>query len=295
MQTCCQMHTILDYTTDEKIWKTLQSQWAMCKCTNTIGPGTKILPHMLNEWQLHPVKLKCKLEYKSHYMYQVIWKGTVTEAITWLKQHNPHYADIIPNDDWYSSITNSELATLVHEDEVHQERSQSTLVNINTQTHDPDLDDEEQIHEEQSTDDILNVKGNKAVVIEINTNGDEETDNELREEQAALDHKQELTADALPSVVQIENLKDQVYQCAPGKYNIPKYILLDEDLEVLAFPDFFPYGEGGYYSEQSTKLPIQKYFQQHLLNVAFTLLKIQNAAFVHNTVLISNKYKVILT
>ena len=182
-------------------------------------------------------------------MYHVIQKDTVIGAITWLKQHNPHYADIIPNDDWYSSITNSELATLVHEDAVHQERSQSAVVNINTQTHDPDLDDEEQIHEQQSTDDILNIEGNKAVVIENNTNDDEETDNDLQEEQAALDHKQELTGDALPSVVQIENLENRVYQCAPGENNIPKYILLDEDFEVLAFPDFFPYGEGGYYSE----------------------------------------------
>ena len=41
IQTCCQMHTILDNTTDEKIWRTLQSQWTMCKCTNTIRPGTK--------------------------------------------------------------------------------------------------------------------------------------------------------------------------------------------------------------------------------------------------------------
>ena len=105
------------------------------------------------------------------------------------------------------------------------------------------------LHEQQSTDDILNVEGNKAVVIENNTNDDEETDNDLQEEQAALDHKQELTGDALPSVVQIENLENRVYQCAPGENNIPKYILLDEDFEVLAFPDFFPYGEGGYYSE----------------------------------------------
>ena len=44
-------------------------------------------------------------------------------------------------------------------------------------------------------------------------------------------------------------------------------MLLDEDFEILPFPDFFPYGEGGYYSELTTKLPIQKYFQQHLLNV----------------------------
>ena len=57
---------------------------------------------------------------------------------------------------------NSELATLVHEHAVHQETSQSTVININTQTHDPHLDDTEQIHEQQSADDILNVEGNKA-------------------------------------------------------------------------------------------------------------------------------------
>ena len=57
-------------------------------------------------------------------------------------------------------------------------------------------------------------------------------------------------------MVQIENLDNRVYHCVPGENNIPKYILLDEDFEVMAFPDFFPYGEGGYYSEQSIKLPI---------------------------------------
>ena len=142
----------------------------------------------------------------------MIQKDTVIEAITWLKQHNPHYADIIPNDDWYSSITNSELDTLVHEHAVLQETSQCRVVNINTQTHDLHLDDAEQIHEQQSADDILNIEGNKAVVIENNTNDDKETDNDLQEEQAVLDCKQQLTGDALPSVVQIENLE---------KLNIP--------------------------------------------------------------------------
>ena len=47
-----------------------------------------------------------------------------------------------------------------------------------------------------------------------------------------------------------------MYQCAPGENNIPKYKLLDEDFEVLAFADFFQYGERGYYSECSTQLPI---------------------------------------
>ena len=71
----------------------------------------------------------------------------------------------------------------------------------------------------------------------------------------------------MPSVVQFENLENQIYQCAPGENNIPKYILLNNDSEVLAFSDHFPYGGGGYHSaNRKVKLPIRKYFQQHLLN-----------------------------
>ena len=51
--------------------------------------------------------------------------------------------------------------TLVHEDTVHQERSQLAVINTNTQTHNHDLDDEEQTHEQHSTDDILNMKETK--------------------------------------------------------------------------------------------------------------------------------------
>ena len=40
---------------------------------------------MPNELQLHPLKLKHNLEYKSHYMYNMIQKDTVIEAITWPK------------------------------------------------------------------------------------------------------------------------------------------------------------------------------------------------------------------
>ena len=37
---------------------------------------------------------------------------------------------------------------------------------------------------------------------------------------------------------------------------------------MLAFPDLFPYGGGGYHSaNRNVKLPIRKYFQQCLLNV----------------------------
>ena len=94
---------------------------------------------------------------------------------------------------------------------------------------------------------------------------DSETDidTEVVEEQIAINKRQELTGDPLPSVLQFENLENQIYQCAPWENNIPKYILLDNDFEVLAFPDLFPYGTGGYHSaNRKVKLPIRKYFQQ---------------------------------
>ena len=58
----------------------------------------------------------------------------------------------------------------------------------------------------------------------IDTGSDDE-DTELVEDQAAVNCRQQLTGDPLPSVVQFENLENQIYQCAPGENNIPKYMM----------------------------------------------------------------------
>ena len=93
-------------------------------------------------------------------------------------------------------------------------------------------------------------------------------DNELLEDQATLDRRQNMIGGPLPSVVKFDNIENCIFNCAPGENNLPKYVLLDEDFELLAFPDLFPYGCRGYnYTDRSVKLPIRKYFQQHLLNV----------------------------
>ena len=140
---------------------------------------------------------------------------------------------------------------------------------------DDDIFDQPLQHKNTGTD-KLNTKNNEklctkqsysAKMESLNTESDDEG-MELVEDQAASNHRQELTGDALPSVLQIENLENQIYQCAHGENNIPKYMLLDNDFEVLAFPDLFPYGSGGYHNlHRKVKLPNRKYFQQHLLNV----------------------------
>ena len=70
----------------------------------TLDQIIDILPHMPSDLQLHPVKLKHKLEYKSHYMYDMICRDFVISAITWLKEHYSHYADIKLNEHWYNDI-----------------------------------------------------------------------------------------------------------------------------------------------------------------------------------------------
>ena len=72
----------------------LQSKGPPVNVPATLDQIIDILPHIPIELQLHPVKLKRKLGYKSHYMYDMICSDHVISAITWLKEHNSHYTDI---------------------------------------------------------------------------------------------------------------------------------------------------------------------------------------------------------
>ena len=71
---------------------------------------------MPSELQLQLMKLKCKLEYKSHYMYDMIIDHIIS-TITWLKEHNSHYADIKLNEHWYSDIAAKELTVQIDEND----------------------------------------------------------------------------------------------------------------------------------------------------------------------------------
>ena len=170
---------------------------------------------MPSELQLHPVKLKCKLEYKSHYRYDMICRDHVICAITWLKQHNSHYRDIKLNEHWYSDIASRQLSVQLDESDNHITVHDNAVLN-----------------QSLKNGNISKETPNKGVD-SIDTETDE--DSKLAEEQIAINHRQELTGDPLPSIVQFENLENQIYQSASGENNIPKYILLDNDFEVLAF------------------------------------------------------------
>ena len=50
-------------------------------------------------------------------MCDMIHKDCVIIAITWLKEHNSHNADIILNEHWYNEISSTELSVQLDEND----------------------------------------------------------------------------------------------------------------------------------------------------------------------------------
>ena len=179
----------------------------------TLDQIIEILPCMPSDLQLHPVKLKCRLEYKSHYMYVMICRDHVISAITWLKKHNSPYADIKLNEHWYNDIAAKELSVQIDENNI-----------CITVTEDEVLD--QPLQKENTSKDKLNKEDNQQLftkqiestnVETIDTESDDE-ETELVEEQTAVNCRQELMGDPLPSVVQFENLENpNISMCTWGK------------------------------------------------------------------------------
>ena len=95
----------------------------------TLDQIIDILPCMPSELQLHPVKLKCKPEYKSHYIYGMMCRDCVISGITWFKEHNSHYTDIKLNEPWYSDIASRELSGQLDESDNHITINEDAVLN----------------------------------------------------------------------------------------------------------------------------------------------------------------------
>ena len=84
-----------------------------------------------------------------------------------------------------------------------------------------------------------------------------------------MDRLATVTVEGPSTCIQIYDLEEAVFSIAPGQNSIPKFILMDEDFEHLAFPNYFPCGVGGYdvLEPRKVKLDLRRYINQRLLNV----------------------------
>ena len=211
----------------------------------TLEKICKLLPRIPDEAQVYPMKLKRKLKYKGNYMYNTMRKDVVMNALVWLKHNNEHYRDIEINDFWVDYWENDELGMLI----------------------DANNDDEDSQVENNMCDDVTtNVSENETHQEYLNRKLDEK---ELREDQLAADRMAETNGQQDSCTLQLEHIEDGVYSVAPGEDNLPKYVLLDKDFEVLAFPDLFLFGEDGFHTveKRDTPLSLRKYYKQRILNV----------------------------
>ena len=62
-----------------------------------------MLPRLLSESELVPLKLKRKLSYKGYYLYDNVCPERLNNALKWLKVNNPLYADIEIDGKWVAS------------------------------------------------------------------------------------------------------------------------------------------------------------------------------------------------
>lgn len=65
-----------------------------------LTPVCTLLPRLPSQAQMVPMKLKRKLCYKGHYMYQYVRPAKILAALEWLRANNPLYKDVCINSEW---------------------------------------------------------------------------------------------------------------------------------------------------------------------------------------------------
>ena len=92
-----------------------------------------LLPRLPSQIQMIPMKLKRKLCYKGHYMYQYIRPSKILAALQWLKSNNPLYKDAEINSNWLSDAAqdDAEMWEALSAEQCSPPRSSPT-VNITT-------------------------------------------------------------------------------------------------------------------------------------------------------------------
>ena len=189
----------------------------------------KTLPRMPMTCGLVPVKLKKKLEYRGHSMYQSIRPDVVLHALHTLKENNPLYEDVDLDTDWLNKCMEEE------------EELCAALIEAEQQLNTSDEESEEESPEKSSDD--------------------KEDDTE--------ENAERLRGIPYNTCLQpaCEFPEGSVITFAPGEGEHPVSLMTDNQCEVLAFPSLFPSGKFGHYDpSRPVKLPYRRYFNQRLLN-----------------------------
>ena len=114
-----------------------------------------VLPRLPSQSELIPLKLKRKLAYKGHYLYDYVTTEKILNALKWLKVHNPLYVSVEINEEWAGNAESNDhelYRSLINSIDIEPELdpTESTIVTNNTSNHARGADSSEHVINEHS-------------------------------------------------------------------------------------------------------------------------------------------------
>lgn len=204
-------------------------------CDNTC----KLLPRPAENSGIIMLKLKRKLDFRSHVYFQAVRPDIVLNALNWLLVNNPLYRDVTVNMEYIDSNLTELRMEGSSETSTDLSSNSSTLIASEEQKLENDQD------EEESADPLNEFQ---APTIETCLQAI------LPDYPVISDQKSTLTSAG-----------NEIFNIAPGESRHPVSMMNDKQCEELAFPILFPKGRFGHKEERTVKLSPTKYFNARLL------------------------------
>ncbi|CAJ1085629.1 uncharacterized protein LOC117832690 isoform X2 [Xyrichtys novacula] len=234
------------------------------------------LPRLRNESQVMRVKLKRRLSYRGHHLFQTVTWSKLVQALHKLKEIHPQYEDITIRDE-------EELCDPTLPDDGDEDEDDGNDITMN----DDDYDD----------DDLMEIDRIEAAAMhDVETNVENDDDNtelcDKTQTQDNDDQTQQQDADmhnggvVLESCLQPRDVSEEIlcfsdstYSVAPAERNSPVSFFKIPKLEAMAFPVQFPTGENTLDENRPMKLSPSSYFKARLFGVDDRFAKDTNYLF----------------
>jgi len=209
-----------------------------CNPDETCG----ILPRIPSSSSVITIKLKRKLKYRGHVFHQTIRPWKIKRALHFLKfiQKNPHYQDVVINDNWEEDCISedSNLWESLNNDTSHLDESEENNDNDKSDSEGESDSENENSTENNDFNELLNTKSNLCG----------------------------LPFDSCLQPKDICREADLLLSIAPGEGKKPHGIHSDLHSEEMSFPHLFPDGKFEFDEKRQSKLSLKQYFNARLLN-----------------------------
>ncbi|CAI5685860.1 unnamed protein product, partial [Oreochromis niloticus] len=226
------------------------------------------LPRLRNQSQIMRIKLKRRLCYKGHQLFQTVTWSKLIQALRKLKQIHPQYTDIVIRDD--------------------------ALLCDPTLPDDDSSDEASMASDDYNEADLMEIDNYEkdALLCETESESEQDIDMQSCDEQPEEQNPEEPESDlnnggfALESCLQpvdiseeILSFTDNTYCVAPAERNNPVSFFRTPHLEAMAFPVQFPTGQNTLDEKRRLKLTPSAYFKSRLFNIDARFAKDTNYLF----------------